>query len=619
MNAEGAPIAGQVEIEILDPDLCARYSATLIRGVQVGESPRWMQERLRAAGMRPINNIVDITNYVMLEWGQPLHAFDYDKLHARQAGGPPAITVRRARSDERMTTLDGVERILSPDMLLITDGAGPVALAGIMGGLESEVTATTTNVLLEAANFNYINNRRTSELLGLPSEASLRFGRGVPAELTIRAATRASELMRELAGGTIADGIVDVYPVKQPQRTIDTPASEVRRLLGMDLSRKQIAQGLEAFGFGVREAEEGDRLQVDVPYYRIDVEIAADLVEEVARYIGYDKIPSTLLRDELPPQRDNPSLQFEQKVRDILVGCGLTEVITYSLTNLESVARLNASGDLLNGSEYVAIANPLTPERRYMRKTLMNSLLETLRDNLRFQDRVAIFEVGRVYLPVAGQDCPNEPRYLGAVMSGNRYPSSWSGPKQAEIDFYDLKGVVETLLQHLHLSATFALIDHPTFQIGRVASVAIGDQQIGVLGEVAPAVREQFDLSAQRVALLEIDLEALQPLIPTRHYEPVSRFPAVTEALAIIVDAQVPEARVRETIREGGGRLLRQVQLFDLYQGEQIPPGKKSLAYELSYQAMDRTLTEKEVIKLRERILRKLQSELGAQVRTSGA
>ncbi|MBC7232781.1 MAG: phenylalanine--tRNA ligase subunit beta [Chloroflexi bacterium] len=617
MKAEGPPIEGQIEIEIADPDLCSRYSATLIRGVKIGPSPLWMQRRLRMAGMRPINCIVDITNYVMLEWGQPLHAFDYDKLRGRKAGEKPVIIVRRAKPGETITTLDGIERHLEPDMLLITDGGGPVAIAGVMGGLETEISPFTTNVLLESANFNNLNNRRTSEMLKLPSEASLRFGRGLPPEVTVIAAQRASELMRQLAGGVIAAGIADCYPVKQEVKIIDLPPGEVTRLLGIDLSRQRTVEILRSLGFSCETGEGTEPIRVTVPYYRLDVEMPADLVEEVARVVGYDKIPDTLLRDELPPQRRNLSLEGEQRVRDILVGCGLTEVITYSLTNLESVSKLDPTRKAVNPEEYIRLANPLTSEREYLRRTLMNSLLETLRDNLRFTERVAIFEVARVYLPQPGQDLPEEPRRLGIVMSGPRHPTSWTVKGEEFLDFYDLKGVAEALLHHLHITGyAFVPTEHPTLHTGRAAKLVVNDIEIGVLGEVHPLVRENFDLPAQRVCLLEFDLEALLTLVPSSfYYQPISRFPAVTRDLALIVDDEVPAARVRDAIVKAGGRLLQKVELFDVYHGAQVPPGKKSLAYTLTYQAPDRTLTDDEVNKIQLRIQKALEKELGAQLR----
>jgi len=617
MQAEGAPIAGQVELEIADPDLCSRYSATLIRGVRVGPSPGWMQRRLRAAGMRPINCIVDITNYVMLEWGQPLHAFDYDKLHGRRAGEKPSIIVRRARPAEKLTTLDGVERELARDMLLITDGAGPVAVAGVMGGLESEIGPSTTHVLLESANFDNISNRRTSELLKLPSEASLRFGRGVAAETTVRAATRASEFMRQLAGGVIAAGVADAYPLRQPVKTIDLNPAEIERLVGMAFGRERTMQALEAFEFRCEPGPSENTIHVTAPYYRLDVDGAADLAEDLARWVGYDKIPSTQMRDELPPQRRNVALERAERVRDILVGCGLTEVITYSLTNLDSVARLHPERKAVEPEPFIRLANPLSSDREYMRRTLMNSLLETVRDNLRFSNRVAVFEVARVYLTRTGQELPDEPLRLCIAMSGPRNQVHWSGSSDKLLDFFDIKGVVEALLARLHLPDwAFAPAEHPTFQTGRGAKLLLGEVEVGAMGEVAAVVRDSFDLPAQRVCLAEFDLDALLAHVPAvSYYESTSRFPAVAQDLALVVDESVPAAQVHAAIVRAAGKLLQRADVFDVYRGDQVPAGKKSLAYALTFQAMDRTLTDDEVNKLKTRIQRTLEKELGAQLR----
>ncbi len=621
MLAEGPSIEGQIEIEIADPDLCARYSATLIKGVKIGPSPYWMQRRLTLAGMRPISNIVDISNYVMLEWGQPLHAFDYHELRGRTDDGPPAIIVRRARPGEIMTTLDDVQRSLAPDMLLITDPGGPIAVAGVMGGFESEVTWETTDILLESASFDNISNRRTSQALKLPSEASQRFSRGIPASLTIPAVKRATELMRQLAGGVIAQGIADAYPVPQKTVTVETTPVEVERIMGVAVERDEIVRILESLEFQVRAAEgDEDRLLVTVPDHRLDVEFPADLTEEVARVYGYDKIPTTLMSDELPPQRRDFALEREEQVRDILAGCGLTEVITYSMTNLESVGRLGLDEGELREENYIRLANPLTSEREYMRRTLMNHLLETLRDNLRFTDRVALFEVAQVYLPKEGEPLPDEPRHLGIVMSGLRLARSWLAASAEPMDFYDLKGVVETLLNRLGIAEySFGPTEHPTFHPGRTAELrlsATGDKPLAVLGEVHPLVREAFDLPGQPVCLAEFDLEALLAQVQAvRPMQPISRFPPVVEDLAIVVAEQMPAQRVQEVIVRAGGELLTQVTLFDVWRGGQVPAGKKSLAYALTYQGWDHTLGPDEVNRVRERILQQLAEELGAELR----
>ena len=609
MLAKGPPIEGQIEIEIADPNLCSRYSATLIRSVEIGPSPRWMQRRLALAGMRPINNIVDITNYVMLEWGQPLHAFDYDRLPQKR------IVVRRARPGETITTLDGVPRALAEEMLLITTGEEPVAIAGVMGGADTEVGAFTKNILLESANFDFISNRRAAQTLKLPSEATARFGRGVDPELTIPALRRASELMRLLAGGTIAQGIADAYPRRFPIKRIELTTVEVERILGVGVSVERVVEILESLEFQCQVR--GDAILVTVPSHRLDVSIPADLIEEIARIVGYDRIPATLMDDTLPPQRLNLALGGAERVRDVLVDCGLTEVITYSLTHPESEARLYPVPAEAPMPETVRLANPISSERVVMRRTLMNSLLENLQLNLKHTDRVVVFEIGRVYLPRQGEKLPEEPRRLAVAMTGPRHVPSWLSPSAEEMDFYDLKGVVETLLARLHLAEyAFAPTQHPTFHPGRAARLIVGGRELGVLGEVHPLVRAHFDLPEGRVCLMELDLDGLLALAErTHYYQPLSRFPAMIQDIALVVGKEVSAARVRELILRAGGELLREAVLFDLYCGEQIPEGEKSLAYSLTFQADDRTLTDEEVERVRQRIQRQLEEEIGAKLR----
>ncbi len=618
MQGTGPSISDQVRIEIADTDLCSRYTASLVRGVQIGPSPAWMQRRLRMAGMRPINNIVDVTNYVMLEWGQPLHAFDYDSLRGTPPDAVPTIVVRRALPGERITTLDGVERQLDPQVLLITDGGGPIGIAGVMGGRETEISQETRNVLLESANFDNLNNRRTSEMLKLPSEASLRFGRGLPAEMSILALQRASDMMRELAGGQIAQGIVDNYPVHPAERAISLRATEVKRLLGIDISRARLTEILESLGFICAPDDDPMTVRVTVPFFRQDVEIIPDLIEEVARVVGYDKIPNTLMSSELPAQRRNLSLEGEEHVRDVLVACGLSEVITYSLTNLDSVSRLDPSRGLPDPSSFVRIANPLTSDREYLRQTLMNSMLEVVRANLRFLDRVMTFEVARVYLPQAGQELPDEPRRLCLAMTGRRYPLSWTAANEGLLDYYDLKGVIETLCRRLGAAnASFEPAEHPVYERGRAAALVIGGARVGLLGEVHSQVRDAFDLPAQAVCLAELSMEGLLGATPSeRHFQPVSRFPATSRDLALVLEEQISSQRVHDVITEAAGRLLQSLELFDIYRGQPVPEGHKSLAFRLTYQDMERTLTDGEIDQIQARVRRDLERDLHAQVRS---
>ncbi len=633
MSASGPAIEGQIELEIDDPDLCRRYSATLIKGVEIGPSPYWMQRRLTLAGMRPISNIVDITNYVMWEWGQPLHAFDYRMVRPRPGtDGPPTIIVRRAKPGETMTTLDGQLRRFTPDMLLITDGGGPVGIAGVMGGLDSEITSKTTDILLEAANFNNINNRRTSQALKLPSEASTRFGKGVPAELTIPAATRATELMRLHAGGEIAAGIADLYPTPQPKRVVHVTSQEVKRQVGIDVSAAEIVEMLKSLDFTCKL--NGDEVEATVPMHRLDVEITADLVEEVARMYGYDRIPLTLMTDELPPQRRNRVLEGEEKIRDVLVGCGLDEVITYRLTGKKTIEALDLAQAEMDESQYLKLSNPLTSDRVYMRRTMLGSLLETMRDNYRFLDRIAIFEVGRVYWPtppsdplVRGKDVgrvpipadtqvPTEPRRLSIGMGGPRDERVFQGDA-GMMDFYDLKGAVETLLSRLGIDdVAYVPVQPASFHPGRTAQLMVSGQPAGVMGEIHPSIRERFDLPQMPILAAELDLDViLGAASDDRIMNPISRFPSVSQDIALVVDEDVPAGNLRAAILDAGGDLLADVVLFDLYLGEQVGAGKKSLAYALTYRAMDRTLTDEEVNQVQSKIVEAMKAQFGAELR----
>ena len=625
-QADGPPATDLARIEIEDPDLCARYIGTIIRDVDIGPAPPWMQDRVRKGGMRPISNIVDITNYVMLEWGQPLHAFDYDKLVARAGGDVPTIIVRRARHGEVMKTLDDVDRSFTEDTLLICDTAGPVAIAGVMGGFDTEIDENTRNILLESANFNFVSIRRTSQALKLPSEASQRFGRGIHPELAEPAVRRASELMRELAGGTIAQGLVDAYPAPLAPVVIDLSMSQVERSLGIPVAIDRVVDILGSLEFEC-ERTAADALRVTVPDHRLDCQYPADLIEEISRIYGYDRIPVTELADRLPPQRANRDLEMEEQVRDILVACGLQEVVTYSLTNLEREAALDpaqARGDL-PVEAYVTLANPISQERSVMRHHLLATALETAAANLRFRNRIETFEVGKVFLLQPGEELPDEPRHISIVMSGSRTERHWLPGQGGSIDFFDLKGVVETLLARLHVTGiVYEPAEHPTFQPGRTARLLVAQPgeaddpplELGYMGELNPSVREAFDLPEQRVAAAELDLEALLAQVPPTWYvQEISPYPAVLQDLAVVVDEEVPAAEVAGLIAAAGGFLLKEIKLFDVYRGDPIPAGKKSLAYALTFQAPDKTLRDAVAAKQVQRIVKQLEQELGAELR----
>ncbi len=634
-----------VDVLIESPELCPRYTATLIRDVQVGESPRWMQERLIKAGMRPINNIVDITNYVMLELGQPLHAFDYDLLveRARRGGADrPTIIVRTARPGERMVTLDGVERALDPSMLLIADTAGPIAIAGVMGGAETEVHGGTRHILLESATFEGVNNRRTSQKLKLHSEASHRFTRGVPATLNDIAARRAAELMRAHAAGRIVPGQVDAYPVPQPQVVVYTTQSEIRRQLGVDLDRPTLVESLERLDFQIRECPDVSQdtpaeatfglsrasgepvLEAQVPWHRLDVRVPADLTEEVARMVGFDTMPETLLDTELPRQRRNFVLETEERIRDILVACGLQDTITHSLTTREHHARLHPRDpEQALQAPYVELQNPLTPERSVLRRELAVSALENLAYNRRFSDRLATFELGRVYLPEQGDGTlPREERRLTIALLGPReLPGFQQGTRAPEpFDFFDLKGILEVLLERLGYQED-QIVWLPREDVDtygpRCAEVQVDGVSLGLFGEVHPRVREAFHLPETRVCLAELRLEPLvRSMWEGVRIRPISVYPPVVEDLAFIVDETTPARQVRDAIRRAGGELVVGVELFDVYRGDPVPEGRKSLAFRVTYQSLERSLGEKEVRRLRARIVRTVERETGGKLRT---
>ena len=629
LDATGPSIDGRARVTVETPDLCPRFTATLVEGVTIGPSPLWMQRRLLLAGMRPIFNIVDISNYVMLELGQPSHTFDADKVADQH------LIVRLARDGERLTTLDGKQHQLTSEHLLVADPAGPSSIAGVMGGAASEVGETTTRVLLEAAIWEPTIIRRMARAFKLPSEASRRFERGVDYELPPLAQRRALGLMQQIAGGTVAQGMIDVYARPWQPVVLDLPPREVERILGITLSAHEIADLLRPLGFGCEVIGEPSVVRVTAPSFRQDVTLLADLCEEVARMYGYDRIPTTMLADELPEQRSNPSLELEEQVRDILVGAGLDEAITYSLTNMGSIAKTNPLD--AEPARYLKLSNPITPEREYLRLSILPTLLEALAQNLREYERVLLFEIGHVYLPHDGQVLPDQPRRLAIAMAGARAPRSWLSPGAEPMDFFDLKGMVESLLERLHLADQVRFVpltNDPRFHPGRAARLEASDgrleargqkassqppppntQSLGVLGELHPVARERLELDAPRALAAELDLEQLIALAQPPTYRPISRFPAISQDLAVIVGLDVATDQVVAAIRKYAGATLESLALFDVYEGPQVGVGKRSLAYRLTFRAMDRTLSDADVGKVRAKIVRGLEHDIGATLR----
>jgi phenylalanyl-tRNA synthetase beta chain len=616
---EGASIEGRVSLVIENPELNPRFVLGLIEGVKIETSPYWVQRRLKLAGIRPINNIVDATNYAMLEEGEPLHAFDYDILSERAGGESPKIITRLAQKGESLRTLDDVDREMDDFTVLVTDTSGALSIAGVMGGAESEVDQGTTNVLLEGAAWNYINIRQTVASQGLSSEASYRFSRGVHPAVAERGVRSCLKLMKHLAGGTIAEGLVDAYPLPPDDPTVTLSSEDIKRWLGIELEVEEMAQILRSLEFEVELSDAG--LSAHTPDHRLDIgegEVGkADLMEEIARIYGYDRIPETQISDTIPPQYGNPDLVREELIRDLLVQLGLQEVITYRITDEEREARRLPSTTRPDDRPYIRLENPIASDRVVMRHSLLASVLEIVERNARFHDRITLFEIGPVYWVSEGEPLPDEKLQLVLSISGAREPGSWKDGDHSPMDFYDLKGIVEGLLDGLKTEvAELEPLEHPSFHPGKCAHIVVGDTRIGVIGELHPSVKERYELLDAPVLAAEIDLDILLPMIPdATEATSIPAFPPVLEDLAVVVDEGVSASTVDRLIQEAGGELLREVVLFDLYQGEQIQSGKKSLAYSLVYQAADRTLTDEEVADIRTRILGHLATEIGAKLR----
>ena len=598
------PIDQQISVEIVAPDLCPRYCASLVIGVKMADSPRWMQQRLLACGMRPINNIVDVTNYVMLEYGQPLHAFDYHKIKGKK------IIVRRATSSEAIVTLDEGKRALSEDILVIADEERAVAIAGVMGGADSEVTEQTTSILLESANFNPASIHHTGNTLRLPSEARMRFERSIRPELTVPALKRVTQLIMQLAGGEVAKGFVDVYPGKLDQEPVLLSMGEVKRLLGVEFSLDQIVETLTSLGFNCEV--KASEVLVTVPYWRSDIHQVVDLIEEVARIISYDKIPTTMLSQPLPRQNPEPILSLKQEISRSLAGYGFQEVITYSLTSLEMLNKLSPDSHPV-GPMPLRVANPMTADQEYLRPNLRPNLLAALSANQKHEDgSIRLFELGKVYLP-RPKDLPDEPEVVCGILSGARFEESWRGGDES-LDFYDAKGVVEGLLNQLAVEVSFEECHDESLHPSRQAAIVIGGSKLGVVGELHPKVLDAFDISGA-VYLFELNVSALLPFtIGHKMFQPIPRFPPVVWDIALVVDAEITNQKVLNIINSFP--LVEQATIFDVYTGEQVPPGKKSVAYRIVYQSPTHTLTDEEVNQVQQQILSKLSSELGATLRT---
>jgi len=613
---DGEPIAGRVTVQIADPDLCRRYTASLIEGVTVGPSPSWLQETLIRAGQRPINNVVDATNFVMLEMNQPLHAFDLDLVKDQ------AIVVRMARPGEVLETLDGQRRELAPPMLVIADATDAVGLAGVMGGANSEVSQGTTRVLLESANFDPVNTRRTGADLKLSTGASYRFERGLRQELAEIGLRRATRLIAEIAGGTVASGIIDVHPEPAAASVVTLTAARLKQVLGTDIPMPKVKQVLASLGFERTGSDSADSVSISSPYWRSDIEIQDDLVEEVARVIGYDEMPTTMLAAPIPHHHVQPMWDLKERVRDILAAAGMQEAINYNVASEENLRTVGAWTD-----DVLALANPMNDEQPYLRTTLRASLLQTVSDNRRTGggDGLRLFELGRVFMPQSpgpnpsGGDAklPDERETLIAAFTGRRGATSWqASDNAADMGFFDAKGVAEDLLGGLGIDVSFEPVADVALKAGRTAAILASGKRLGTVGEVADGVLDQFDLDGATVALLEIDVPSLLAAAPSgdRRYLPFSRYPESVRDLALTVDQAVSADEIRAVLIKH--KLVKAARAQDVYTGDGVPQGKKSIAFGLVFQSEKATLTADQIDRVLEDLLRRLQRSVGAEIRS---
>lgn len=605
-------VAEMAQVEILDADLCPRYAARIITDVTVAPSPRWLQQRLKAAGVRPINNVVDTTNYVMLETGQPLHAFDYEQLSGMK------IIIRRAREDEKLITLDGALRQLESEMLVIADWEKPIALAGVMGGINSEVTSKTTTILLESANFTPTNIMRTSRKLGLQSESSNRFEKGIDPEGVVYAANRAAQLMQELGGGKVLKGMIDIYPQPRKSPVLKLRPQRVNQILGTDLSPEDMVRILESLELKIdirHPTSDIRHLQVTIPTFRPDLGREVDLIEEIARLYGYNRIKSTLPASSGRQGELSAEQMLEAKIRETLVSVGLWEVVCYSFIGPDHLNKLGLSpGSHLRRA--VVLKNPLSPEQSLMRTTLIPGLLEALNYNTsRGQENVQLFEIGRVFYPKENQPLPDEPIMVAGALIGSWRDKQWY-EKVPIIDFFDLKGIIEVLLDSLGIEHwSLRKSAHSSFHPHRFAQLFLGEESAGFMGELHPTVQAAYELPGKTYVFEIKEAKLIASADLSHRYQEIPRYPGVTLDISLVVDEEILAHEVERAIRSKGGKLLRRLSLFDVYRGGQIPTSKKSLAYSLFYQATDRTLTDQEVQEIHQKIIAALKEKFQAEIR----
>jgi len=586
----GPDCSTMTSVTIDAPEHCPRYAARVMMDIQIGPSPHWLQQRLLSIGLRPINNIVDITNFVMMETGQPLHAFDYDLLDENR------IVVRTAQKGETFTTLDNKKRDMADDMLFICDGTKPVAVAGVMGGLNSEINKNTKRVLLESAYFAPTSVRRTSKRLGLSTDASYRFERGIDPDGVIWAIDRAAQLMKDICGATICKGIIDAYPRPIDMVQVDLSIKQLHRLIGIQPDRNQITSLLESIEFTVNAIDD-DTIQVHVPSHRVDISRPQDLMEEVARLIGYDEIPVVSPKSTIMIEKSSLHLTYRNLIKQYMTGFGFTEAINYSFIEADSADRLNLSPDDLR-HQHVALLNPISENQAVMRTTLVPGMLETIRRNLNYKNiNLKLFEIGKIFLNDSNAPLPIERESIIAIWTGASQTEHWQ-QSETPCKYYDLKGVVESLLHRLHIKkACFKKPEKadPYYNPGFVAQLFVKNNEIGFLGEIHPDVLQNYQIR-QPVFLCEINYELLFPLIPEKIIaRPLPRFPATTRDMTIIVDRQLQAKSILDVMRSCNERLVSDIQIISIYDGDPIPDGKKSMSFRITFRSWEETLKDEKI------------------------
>jgi phenylalanyl-tRNA synthetase beta chain len=599
----GPDVQAVTSIDIEDPEGCPRYSGRVLMGVSTGEAPEKVRRRLESIGVRAISNIVDATNYVMMELGQPLHAFDYNRL------GENRIVVRKARSGEVMETLDGQKRELTPSDLLICDGLGPVALAGIMGGLNSEVLPDTQDLLLESACFDPPTIRRSSKRLGLSTEASYRFERGSDPAGTVRAVDRLAYLIHEWSGGEVCKNVLDAHPRPEETRTVQFRMPRVGAFLGVDISEEETVSVLERLELKPRK-KKGQTWIITPPGFRRDLVLEEDVIEEVARIHGYDNIPVTLPVGRTVPVVKGPMDRLQENIRLSLESMGFCEAVTYSFISESEIQEMGIGG----GLDPVRLLNPISDEMTVMRTSILPGLLKALRTNVsrRLED-IRLYETGRIFLPCPECDLPEERLRVAGVISGVRGRKKWYRDLE-KADFFDIKGAVQSLLNNLGImDVTFQGMDIPYLQTGQSAWIMAGTESLGVAGTLNPSLREKYRVK-EWTGVFELDLHHMLNVDTAKKYSRIPQYPEVLRDLAIIAKREVPSDRLISVIRENA-RDLANVSLFDLYEGKGVPEDSKSLAWSLSFQSSERTLTDEEVDSYMDAIVQALAKECGARLR----